>query len=156
MRSSARPAAAVRFEPESPSGILSSLTGETVIVTFEKKRSPRLCWMREKGVFSVPLMCIGSIFACVWSAICATPAETFIGLPMVVGCSSGKMTQRPPFLSRLRKYLRVSGASASRMCVSAIGRKKRAKRFFVSLRSIAKGTFSGRKAARISGSMKET
>ena len=63
MRSSARPAAAVRFEPESPSGILSSLTGETVIVTFEKKRSPRLCWMREKGVFSVPLMCIGSIFA---------------------------------------------------------------------------------------------
>ena len=114
--------------------------------------------MREKGVFSVPLMCIGSIFACVWSAICATPAETFtfIGLPMVVGCSSGKMTQRPPFLSRLRKYLRVSGASASRMCVSAIGRKKRAKRFFVSLRSIAKGTFSGRKAARISGSMKET
>ena len=69
MRSSARPAAAVRFEPESPSGILSPLTGETVLVTCEKKRSPRLCWVREKGVVLVPWMCYWRIVAWLVAAI---------------------------------------------------------------------------------------
>ena len=94
----ALPAAAALLGPDMSSGISICVAGRIVMVTLEKKRRPGLCWMREKGVSSVPFMFIGRIFAFVWSAIIATPCETFIGLPIVVGWRSGKITHLPPVL----------------------------------------------------------
>ena len=63
--SRALPAAAALLGPDRSSGTSIRVAGRIVMVTFEKKRRPGLCCMREKGVSSVPFMFIGRIFALV-------------------------------------------------------------------------------------------
>ena len=75
--------------------------GSTVSRTLGKVRRRSLCFMWDKGVYSVPSTRTGMMGASAFSATRAAPANTFIMAPVTVMRPSGKITRvRPSFTAR--------------------------------------------------------